>query len=85
MQYQKLKLQLKRGKCMSKVENNQPNNTVNLFGKFGKGKPCGNPECAHNSRDHYRSTKKNGIWTGKCTVWNCDCIEYIQTVSMEKT
>lgn len=32
--------------------------------------------CGHTSRDHNRSTKKNGIWTGICTVEGCNCKEY---------
>lgn len=53
-------------------------NTDNTFSVDGRKrtKACKNKECGHNSRDHNLSKKKNGIWTGKCTVPDCVCKEY---------
>ena len=49
---------------------------MNTISYIAKVKFCKTEGCKHISRDHDRSKKINGIWTGKCHVEDCDCKQY---------
>jgi len=41
-------------------------------------KPCKRKGCNHLAREHNRVKKTNGEWNGRCSVWDCDCPNYIK-------
>jgi len=51
---------------------------------FSRGIACDTKGCGHNSRDHDRSKKIDGVWTGKCTIWNCQCKQYTKPKELQK-
>jgi len=39
-------------------------------------KPC--KICKHLAREHNRHRTIDGRWNGKCSVWDCDCPNYLK-------